>query len=365
VTDFSQGLIIGKFYPPHLGHIGLIERSAARCDHLAVLVMASDQESLSLADRVEWTRAAIAHLPGVTVLGIMDEAPVDYDSDIAWVAHHASMNAALRHAGIHRVDAVFSSEPYGVELASRFAAVAVIDDVERIIVPMSGTAARSDLVAAWPLLPESTQRGLATRIIVVGAESTGTTTLTKALVEHYRAMFPAIATVEEYGRYFTYELFDEARAEALRLGHAEPTMDDLVWTADHFVRIATRQTELENAAALASPLVIADTDAFATELWERRYRGADSRGARDAAVPDLPRRDLYLVTDHEGVLFEQDGWRDGEHIRAEMTAWFIDELTARGHSWVLLRGPHERRLDYAIKTIQPLLDRRLHFAATS
>jgi HTH-type transcriptional regulator, transcriptional repressor of NAD biosynthesis genes len=243
-------------------------------------------------------------------------------------------------------------EDYANELAARLDAVAVFDDREREIVPMSGTAARADLAGQWMMLPPPTRLGLATRIIVLGAESTGTTTLAQALFEHYRERFPSIIPVEEYGRTFTYEL-------AAKTGAG---MDDLVWTTEHFANIAHQQTRLENAAALACPLVIADTDAFATSIWERRYVGEHSHGTAEAAGPLLPRHDLYLVTDHLGVPFEQDGWRDGEDIRSEMTAWFVDGLTERGLPWVLLRGSHDERLQYAIEAIEPLLQRRLNFS---
>jgi HTH-type transcriptional regulator, transcriptional repressor of NAD biosynthesis genes len=352
MTEFTHGLLIGKFYPLHNGHVALIERAAARCEHLTVIVMASQLESIPLTDRVNWTRESTRHLGNVSVLGIVDDAPVDYRSEIAWVAHVESMRAALRLANAAQVTAVFGGEDYANELASRFGAVAVFDDRERQLVPMSGTAARADLAGNWMNLPPATRLGLATRIILVGAESTGTTFLTTALLERYRARFPAIAPVEEYGRTFTYEL-------ARQTGGG---MDDLVWTTEHFAHIAARQTENENAAALACPLVIADTDAFATSIWERRYVGDDSHGAAHAAGPALPRHDLYFVTDHVGVPFVQDGWRDGESIRSTMTGWFVDGLTARALPWVLLRGSHEERLAYAIQAIDSLLDRRLTFS---
>ncbi|HEY2644233.1 MAG TPA: AAA family ATPase, partial [Galbitalea sp.] len=203
MTLFNQALVIGKFYPPHNGHLALIQRAAARSTHLAVIVMASQLESIPLSDRVHWLRQDTAALDNVTVLGIPSNAPVDYEAEIAWVANVEAMRAALRLANIHRIDAVFGSEPYIAELADRFDASAVLDD--RTLLPMSGTAARADLAGEWMSLPPATRRGLATRIIVVGAESTGTTTLTTALHDHYRARFPHIQFVEEYGRTFTYE----------------------------------------------------------------------------------------------------------------------------------------------------------------
>ena len=363
MTEFVESLVIGKFYPLHNGHVALMERAAARSAHLTVIVMASQLESIPLADRVDWTRASTVRLGNVTVLGIVDDAPVDYASDIAWVAHVEATRAALRLSGIAQIDAVFGGEDYADELAARLGAVAVVDDREREIVPMSGTAARADLAGKWMMLPPASRLGLATRIIVVGAESTGTTKLSEGLLEHYRSRFPGIQRVEEYGRTFTYELAGETPIPS-DIPAPEPAEGPprLVWLPKHFATIATQQTELENAAALACPLVIADTDAFATTIWERRYVNGDSHASADAGGGSLPRRDLYIVTDHVGVPFEQDGWRDGEDIRADMTGWFIDGLTERGMPWMLVRGTPEERRAYAIQAIDPLLNRRMTFA---
>ena len=208
----------------------------------------------------------------------------------------------------------------------------------------------------WSSLPAADRLQRAVRIILVGAESTGTTTLAEALVDHYRERMPGILTVEEYGRQFTYDLLAETAAVAARTGAPEPGMDDLVWTPSHFATIAREQTALEDAAALAAPLVIADTDALATLLWERRYLGGTT-GSEPYAGDLLPRRDLYLVTDHTGVPFEADEIRDGEHLRADMTRWFTEILDERGYRWVLVTGSREKRLADAVALIDPVLDR--------
>ena len=48
VTEFRHGLLIGKFYPPHLGHHAAIRRAAAECERVSVLVMASAAESIAV-----------------------------------------------------------------------------------------------------------------------------------------------------------------------------------------------------------------------------------------------------------------------------------------------------------------------------
>lgn len=74
---FGHGLVVGKFYPPHLGHLHLITQAAVGCDAVTVLVMAARSETLPLENRVAWLRAACAGQPGVTVAAIACDVPAD------------------------------------------------------------------------------------------------------------------------------------------------------------------------------------------------------------------------------------------------------------------------------------------------
>ncbi len=358
---FTNALVIGKFYPPHAGHRHLIETAAAGASHVYVLVQGSRFESLTAAQRADWLTEEFAteEFDGghVTIVPVRNDCPVDYQSDEIWTAQMENMRWALKIHGVEKIDAVYTSEGYGARLAEAFEAVHVSVDPARQSHPVSGTMCRGELAANWQQLIPAARRGLAVRVIVVGAESTGTTTLSEALTAHYREQFPELADVPEYGRYYTYEKLSELQAD-----RPEATVEDLVWTATDFGIIAERQTDLEQAAAEAAPLVIADTDALATMLWERYYRGDGSYGSYDAQA-HLPRRDVYLLTDHNGVDFEDDGWREGEHRRPEMTDWFKETLTEDGHSWILVTGSHERRMATATSVIDAMLEQQNTFTS--
>ncbi|MGN6605559.1 MAG: hypothetical protein ACTHMS_00920 [Jatrophihabitans sp.] len=177
MTAYRSGLLIGKFYPPHAGHHRSIRAAAARCDRFTVLVMSSAAETLSLADRIAWLRD---EHPDVDVVGIPCDAPLDVTDEQVWTAQVACMRAALRHRGTRPVDAVFCGDAYGDELAARFGAKAVRLDREGC----SATAVRRDLAGHWDQLAPATRAGLTSRVVVVGAESTGTTTVSRALGEH-------------------------------------------------------------------------------------------------------------------------------------------------------------------------------------
>ncbi|MDX6739827.1 AAA family ATPase [Actinocorallia sp. A-T 12471] len=352
---YAHGLVIGKFYPPHAGHHMLIDTAARECAAVTVVVAASSVESVPLADRTAWLREAHPQ-PHVRFAPVMDDVEIDYDSDDVWARHVGVFRHGLRqcHGVEPEIDAVFSSEPYGAELARRFGARAVAVDPARERLPVSGTAVRADPVGHWGFLSPAVRAALVKRVVVVGAESSGTTTLARDLAAAYAArggVWESTRWVPEYGRTYC----EEKLALAQR---ADPSarLEDLSWTSDEFALITDRQLRWEDAAArVSSPLLVCDTDAFATALWHERYVGG---------VPPVParaRHDLWILTDVNGVPFEQDGWRDGESIRHAMHARFAAELTARDLPHLTVHGPPQARLSQAMEAVDALLTKGWHF----
>lgn len=367
---YAHGLVIGKFYPPHLGHQHVIARAADRCEEVTVLVMAARRETISLGDRMAWLREAFASQRAIAVSGVTCDAPVDYGDRAVWAAQVAVMRAALARDGRPPVNAVFSSESYGRELADWLWADQVAVDVGRTAVPISASKIRADLHGTWDMLIPSAQVGLATRVVVLGAESTGTTTVAGLLAEHYRSRggaFGRTPCVSEYGRDYTIIKWDAARAAARAIGLPEPSLDEITWDSGDFDVVGREQTRMENEAARSStaPLVVCDTDAFATSVWERRYLGDAARDLQPWATSELPFHDLHLLTSHEGVPWHDDGLREGDlEIRAAMTGWFAAALTRAGHSWVLLTGSLEDRLRLAIRSVDLALEDTASFGAS-
>lgn len=360
-TAFEHGLVIGKFYPPHAGHHFLIDSAASACRRVSVVVMAADVETIPLAARVAWLREEYAD-SHVDVVGIMDNLEVDYEDEDAWAGHVALMREALTvsaHAKIP-VTAVFTSEPYGAEMARRFEAADVRLDQSRGTVPISATKVRADPIAHWQTIEPPVRAWLARRVVVLGAESTGTTTLSLDLAEALRSRGGAHALtgwVPEYGRTLTVVKLAVARALAQREQKPEPSIFDLEWIDADFLDVAVRQTADEDRSARrGGPVLVCDTDALATTIWQERYMGATKPDVADAAAA-MPERALYILTSHEGVPFEDDGLRDGEHLRAWMTGRFREILAAQGIPWIEVAGSRDERLGQAIAAVDDLLAR--------
>lgn len=186
-------------------------------------------------------------------------------------------------------------------------------------------AARRDPVSAWSVLHPVVQGALTTRVCVVGAESTGKTTLVRAMSERH-----ATKGVGEYGRDYT-----TAKKDAGTNDH---------WTTEDFVRIAEEQQRLEDEAAVgAGPLFFCDTDAMTTGLWHERYQGSSSK-----AVDRLGRMrtyDLFVLCDID-IPWERDAIRLGADTRSVMHRRFLDVLsTERREPWILVAGSVEQRME--------------------
>jgi NadR type nicotinamide-nucleotide adenylyltransferase len=322
------GVVIGKFLPPHRGHSHLIETACGGADHVLVIVAGRPDDLIPAHRRADMLREL--H-PTTTVVVTPDDIPDRTDdggeaTSRAW----ADRTRVLAAQACGRVPAVvFTSEEYGPRYARWLGARHVSVDPGRVRYPISGTAVRADPWGHAGFLAPVVRAWFVQRISVVGAESTGTTTLSRALAEHYGA-----ACVPEYGREFC-------------------TRHDGRWRSADFEHIAERQLSMEDSAAGTSGrLLVCDTDALATSIWHERYLGH-----RSAVVDRLAASrsyTTYLLTSDD-IPFVQDGTRDGEHIRGWMTQRFRAALAARPEPWLELRGDRATRLATAIAHVDALL----------
>jgi HTH-type transcriptional regulator, transcriptional repressor of NAD biosynthesis genes len=363
---YRHGLVIGKFYPPHLGHEYLIRSAALHSHAVTVLVLGSSVESLSIDRRVQWLQSAFTAMPQVRIVGALDDVPVNYEDTEIWQAHVDIMREAVSQADemytqLPAVDAIYSSEPYGDRLASYFHCQHVCLDQSRSLYPTSGTAVRANVTGQWQMLSPSVQAGLAMRVVVVGAESTGTTTLSQQLVSALRTrggIWTETQCVAEYGREYTANLLALAKAV-----DSQARVADIDWQSADFAHVAEEQCRRENAAAAyGSPVLVCDTDAWVTRIWHERYMGTPSTGV-DALAAGMPSRALYILTSEQGIPFEDDGLRDGEHLRSWMGQRFRDELNAQAIPWIEVHGSPEQRLTTALHAVDDLMSSYWNFSS--
>jgi NadR type nicotinamide-nucleotide adenylyltransferase len=315
---FGTGLVIGKFYPPHAGHHHLVEIALAQADRVFVIVCHHPRQTI--AGEV---RAACLRDVHPTAQVILVDDDLRDDDSAAWAE---KTRTTLGFAP----DAVFTSEDYGTAYAGCLGSgtVHVLVDRERRAVPCSGTMIRAAPLEHLRFLSPFMRAWYVKRICVLGAESTGTTTLACALAAHYET-----AWVPEYGREYCERHWHEGYA----------------WRTEEFTHIATEQARREDVAAReANRVLICDTDPLATSVWHERYLRQPSPEV--LAIARARRYDLYILTGDD-IPFTQDGWRDGEHIRHAMHERFAEILAGWGTPWFEVRGSRADRLAAAVARV--------------
>jgi len=324
VTPFRDAVVAGKFYPFHAGHKYLIGEALREARHVTVLVCASEEQTISAETRAGWIRKTFPDVETVvldqTALSLADE-----DSE-GWAA--ATIEALGR-----RPDAVFSSEDYGDAYAAAMGAVHRLVDCDRTVVPISGTAIRRSPLAHLDRLDPHVRAHYVKRVCILGAESTGKSTLALELAKHYRTIW-----VTEYGREYSVR-------HGKKLGDA--------WSTWEFRHIAEVQAEREDRLAQrANGVLFCDTDLFTTACFHEAYLGRkDSELERLAR---LRRYDLYLLCGLDAP-FVQDGWRDDGPHRAAMDTAYREFLEGTGAAWVDLHGPYDERFRQATEAVDRLL----------
>ncbi len=166
-------------------------------------------------------------------------------------------------------------------------------------------------------------------MVVFGPESTGKTTLTRRLAEHYRSVW-----VPEWAR--THLDPQGGRCEAADIE-----------------RIALGQAASEDALARqAERVLICDTDTLTTTIWSEVYFAGVAPWIRDLA--QRRRHDLYLLCDID-VPWIDDHQRDMPHRREEFRERCRNALEAHGRTYVWIRGGWDERFAAAVAAIDPLL----------
>jgi len=320
---YNTGLVIGKFYPFHQGHQFLIKTALKNSATLTVIVCQTDRYRIPAVVRAAWIKKTF---PKVDVRILDHDATLDSNSpDISkiWA------DLTIQFLG-YVPDVVFTSEIYGEPYAKFMGSHHVMVDLKRKIFPISATKIRTDVDKYWNYLPRVTQEYFTQKIVVLGAESTGTTTLAQDLARFYHTVW-----VPEYGRlYYEGKMFSQNASD---------------WKTEEFVHIATTQNHLEDALIKkANRLLICDTDAFATTLWHERYVGKESRRLERIVKQETPL--LYILTDID-IPFVQDGTRDGEHIRTKMHHRFIEKLKKNKSNFIIVSGSKKKRLADAVTNI--------------
>lgn len=151
MDEMSRGVIIGRFNPPHSGHVYLIEFAQARVDELYIFICTLPRDEIAGELRFSWMQELF---PNVRLIHISEENPLASREKPGALKIWAE--TVLRELPDKQPDYLFASEDYGPAFARELGAEFVPVDLDRHAHPISSSAIRDNflnLFACWSFIP--------------------------------------------------------------------------------------------------------------------------------------------------------------------------------------------------------------------
>lgn len=318
----TTGVILGKFMPPHEGHLALIRTASYLVDRLTIILATSDSDPIPPAIRKSWMEELF---PDAVVI-------VQNTGETALPADHPDWARIIRGFHPEPIDRVVGSEAYVVDLAAALGAQHFILDPMWMAFPANSSEIRREPFEHWNSIPGPVRPYYQKRLTMIGPESTGKSYLADYLASKYGGPY-----VPEYGRpYEKYRAAGVYRAEELHYiadGHS-----------------AHRRT----LSYMAGPVLFEDTDELLTSVWAEMLLGHSLEELEDRIT--LP--DHYLLLD-PNVPWEDDPIR--YFGSGDMRQKFFDLIHAKlqkhGATFTLVSGTWQERQDTAETVTRSLLAR--------
>ncbi|MEK8216981.1 AAA family ATPase [Paenibacillus sp. FSL L8-0463] len=322
------GLTLGKFAPLHKGHQFMFETALQEVDELIVVIYETTVTPIPLHIRANWIRKLY---PAVRVIEAWD-GPDGYSNNREHEIREEQYILGLLKG--EQVTHFYSSEFYGEHMSIALGAVDRRVDQARGQVPISATMVRSDPYKYREYVSDSVYRDLITKVVFVGAMSTGKSTITEALARRYRTTYAS-----EYGRdYWTEHQVDR------RIG------------LEAFDEIAVGHMEREERALLqADKYLFVDTNAITTYMFALDYHGRAPERLTRIALENAQRYDLFFLCEDD-IPYEDTWDRSGNQKRHIFHKQIIADLKARRIPYITLRGSLEERMgkvDEVLATFKP------------
>jgi HTH-type transcriptional repressor of NAD biosynthesis genes len=323
----TKAFVFGKFLPFHKGHEAMINFALSKCDFLTVLVCCSDKENIPDTVRKSWIEKTFEKQKNIEVKTfnyLESELPNTSETS----KEVSEIWADIFKKQMPDYSLLITSEEYGNFVAAFMNIRHIAFDIPKKLFPVSATAVRNDVFTNWEYLPDSVKPDFAIKVVILGTESTGKTTLTEKLSKHFNCSF-----VLETGRDII------ANSNSF-------TFDDL-----HLV--ATEHAKRIDKTILAdSPLVIIDTEIHTTKSYS--IFAFEKEMEISVNIYNSNKSNLYLYLNND-VEYLQDGTRLSEAERNLLDLSHRQVLTAHNIDIVEIKGNWDERFEKAVEQINKLI----------
>ncbi len=283
----SVGVVFGKFYPLHTGHIYLVQRACSQVDELHIIMGYDDTRDKALfeasamsqqptvSDRLRWLLQTFKYQKNIRIHAFNKEDMEPYPH--GWDVWSEGIRTFMDEKNIHP-DRVYTSEATDAPQFPVYLGIpAVLVDPQRTFMNISGGQIRANPFRYWEYIPTEVKPFFVRTVAILGGESSGKSTLVNKLANIFNT-----TSAWEYGRDYVFS----------HLGG-----DEMALQYSDYDKIALGHAQyIDFAVKYANKVAFIDTDFVTTQAFCRQYEGREHPFVQ--AMIDKYRFDLVILLEN-------------------------------------------------------------------
>ena len=332
--QYNVGMYGGCFNPLHLGHVDCIIQAANMCQELyIVLSVGNNRGEINYRVRYRWLYQLTKHIGNVKIITLFDDAATKADyTEEYWDNDAKKVKEQIGKP----IDIVFCGDDYDENSFWN----KCYPESEIYFFPRNGissTEIRKNPYKRWDWIPNVVKPFFVKKVLLMGGESTGKSTLTINLANRFNTNY-----IDEAGRDIS-----------------ERSGTDMLMLSEDFTEILLQHKLNEiNAINDSNKVLFIDTDALVTQFYMSFLNDPeiDRNKALSDAIDALNEYDLIMFLEPD-VAFVQDGDRS-EVIRDDRETYsnkIKDLITSHGKNFIVINGTYQERYVKAVEAVEKLL----------
>ncbi|WP_409311484.1 multifunctional transcriptional regulator/nicotinamide-nucleotide adenylyltransferase/ribosylnicotinamide kinase NadR [Pectobacterium sp. B1J-3] len=281
------GVVFGKFYPLHTGHIYLIQRACSQVDELHVILgydeprdrLLFENSSMSqqptVSDRLRWLLQTFKYQKNIRIHAFNEQGMEPYPH--GWDVWSQGIQSFMQEKNIEPNFVYTSEEQDAPQYRTHLGIETILIDPKRSFMNISGSQIRHDPFRYWEYIPTEVKPFFVRTVAILGGESSGKSTLVNKLANIFNT-----TSAWEYGRDYVFS----------HLGG-----DEMALQYSDYDKIALGQAQyIDFAVKYANKVAFIDTDFVTTQAFCKKYEGREHPFVQ--ALVDEYRFDLVILLEN-------------------------------------------------------------------